>query len=133
MGILLFFLSTIFFFHSLLSRTLRKFAKPFIKLFVSQKKLVADIQLSLLYLLTVVVLDYTFRIENFSPRFLLILCGDIETNPGPQSNSCFKFFHWNLNSIYARGGGGIKFPLIEAYNSLHHFDLFAVSESMLMW
>ena len=108
MGIFLFFLSTNFFFHSLLSRMLRKSAKPFIKSYVYQKKLVAYIQLSLFYLLTVVVLDYTFRIENFSPRFLLLLCGDIETNPGSQTNSCFKFFHWNLNSICARGV--LKFP-----------------------
>ena len=59
---------------------------------------------------------------------LLLLCGDIETNPGPQRNCCLKFFHWNLNSICARGS--IKIPLIESYNSIHHFDRFAVSESM---
>ena len=74
-------------------------------------------------------LDYTFSNESLNPRMLLLLCGDIETNPGPQSNCCLKFFHWNLNSICARGS--IKIPLIEAYNSIHHFDLFAVSESML--
>lgn len=33
------------------------------------------------------------------------------------------------DSICARGG--IKIPLIEAYNSIHHLDLFAVSESIL--
>ena len=45
------------------------------------------------------------------------------------SNSCLKFFHWNLNSICARGC--VKISLIEVYNSIHHFDLFAASESML--
>ena len=34
-----------------------------------------------------------------------------------------------MNSICARGG--IKTSLIEAYNSVHHFDVIAISESML--
>ena len=74
-------------------------------------------------------LDYTFSNTIFNPRILLLLCGDIETNPAPQINSCLKFFHWNLNSICAMGC--VKISLIEAYNSIHHFDLFAASESML--
>ena len=87
------------------------------------------LQHSLYYFLTVEFLDYTFSNKSFNPHMLLLLCGDKETNPGPQSNSCLKFFHWNLNSICARGS--IKIPLFEAYNSIHHFDLFAVSESLL--
>ena len=71
---------------------LRKSAKPFIKSSVYQKKLVAYIQLSLFYLLTVVVLDYTFRIENFGPRFLLLLCGDIETTRALKPRAVLHFF-----------------------------------------
>ena len=37
--------------------------------------------------------------------------------------------HWNLNSICARSA--IKIPLIEAYNSVHYFDIITISESML--
>ena len=67
--------------------------------------------------------------ENFPTKLTMLLAGDIETNPGPATASCLKFCHWNLNSICARGG--IKTSLIEAYNSIHHFDVIAISESML--
>ena len=59
----------------------------------------------------------------------MLLAGDNETNPDPATASCLKFCHWNLNSICARGG--IKTSLIEAYNSIHNFDVIAISESML--
>ena len=42
---------------------------------------------------------------------LLLFCGDIYPNPGPRDNGSSKFFHWNLNSLSARGQ--IKIPLIE--------------------
>ena len=67
--------------------------------------------------------------ENFPTKLIMLLAGDIETQPGPSVTSCLKFCHWNLNSICARGG--IKTSLIEAYNSIHHFDVIAISESML--
>ena len=67
--------------------------------------------------------------ENFPIKLIMLLAGDIETNPGPATTNCLKFCHWNLNSICARGG--IKTSLIEAYNSAHHFDVIAFSESML--
>ena len=35
-----------------------------------------------------------------------------------------SFYHWNLND-------GIKIPLTEAYNSVIHFDLLALSETFL--
>ena len=67
--------------------------------------------------------------ENFPTKLIMLLAGDIETNPGPATASCLQFCHWNLTSICARGG--IKTTLIEAYNSIHHFDVIAISESML--
>ena len=67
--------------------------------------------------------------KSFPLSGLLLLAGDIESNPGPHYDGCLKFFHWNLNSICAREG--IKTSLIEAYNSLHKFDVFAVTETML--
>lgn len=67
--------------------------------------------------------------DVFSQKFLLLFAGDIETNPGPHTDNCLKFFHWNLNSICARDN--IKISLIEAYNSIHRFDVIAISESML--
>ena len=61
-------------------------------------------------------------------RLLLLVAGDVHPHPGPIHNS-LKFCHWNLNSILARDN--IKINLIEAYNSIFHYDLFAVSESLL--
>ena len=85
---------------------------------------------SLLYLFLISrYLEYIYYGERYPLHFLLLLAGDIETNPGPRVENFFKFFHWNLNSICARGN--IKIPLIEAYNSVHHFDVIAISETML--
>ena len=57
---------------------------------------------------------YTFMLATYIGHIwlcsiLIILSGDIEKNPGPQSSSCDKFSicHWNLNSITV-------FPLISA-------------------
>ena len=47
---------------------------------------------------------------------LLLLCGDIHPNPGVWDNRSLKFFHWNLNSLSARGR--ITIPLIQACDSL---------------
>ena len=56
------------------------------------------------------------------------LSGDIHPNPGPFIDS-LKFCHWNLSSSCARDK--IKIPLIEAYNSVFHYDLIASSETNL--
>ena len=39
-----------------------------------------------------------------------------------------KFCHWNLNSICARDG--LKFPLIQTYNTVYRYDLLALSETI---
>ena len=49
---------------------------------------------------------------------------DVHPKPGPFTDS-LKFCHWNLNSICARDK--IKIALIEAYNSVFHYDLIALS------
>ena len=82
------------------------------------------------------LLTYAFLLVNgvdiicvFDICKLLLLLGDIELNPGPRAQNFIRFFHWNLNSICARNR--IKIPFIEAYNSLHKYDIIAVSETML--
>ena len=57
--------------------------------------------------------------------------GDIELNPGPKSNSCehFSVCHWNLNSILAHNFS--KVSLLNAYTSLHSFDIICLSETYL--
>ena len=59
----------------------------------------------------------------------LLLSGDVELNPGPQNNTFHKCFHWNFNSICARGI--VKISLIETYDSLYKYDINAISECML--
>ena len=65
--------------------------------------------------------------------FFLILCGDIELNPGPDKNGHLggkiNFGFWNLNSIIAREG--CKLNHIEALQSCNQYDLFGVCETWL--
>ena len=56
------------------------------------------------------------------------MAGDIHPHPG-QVNIGLKFCHWNLNGINARDK--IKIPLIEAYNSIFHYDIIALSETII--
>ena len=62
---------------------------------------------------------------------LLILCGDIETNPGPynENNQTISVCHWNLNGIAAYNY--IKHSLLEAYNALYNYDIICISETFL--
>ena len=62
---------------------------------------------------------------------LIILCGDIEINPGPKtiSQQGFSICHWNLNSIIAHNFGNIF--LLKAYVAIHKFDIICLSETYL--
>ena len=59
----------------------------------------------------------------FTSVTLLLLSGDMETNPGPDpsySNS-FSYCDWNLNSIAAHNF--MKMSLLQVYNAIHRFDI----------
>ena len=58
----------------------------------------------------------------------ILLSGDIETNPGPDK-ATFSFCSWNLNSICAHDFTRVS--LIEAYNSVHSYDLIGIVETHL--
>ena len=58
----------------------------------------------------------------------LMLSSDIHPNPRQFDNS-LKFCHWNLNGVCARDK--IKIPLLEAYNSIFHYDLMVLSKAYL--
>ena len=62
---------------------------------------------------------------------LILLSGDIETNPGPtpSSGQCFSICHWNLNSITAHNFA--KLSLLTVYNLVHSFDIICLSETYL--
>ena len=74
----------------------------------------------------------TSFLANFSGKFdLLMLCGDIESNPGPRPNSgqSFSICHWNLNSIAAHNVS--KMSLLKVYNAIHTYDIICLSETYL--
>ena len=71
-------------------------------------------------------------LANFSGKFeVLMLCGDIESNPGPRPNSgqSFSICHWNLNSITAHNFS--KISLLRAYNAIHNYNAICLSETYL--
>ena len=60
---------------------------------------------------------------------LLLKCGDIEQNPGPSKNCNLSIMHWNINSVSAHNF--VKLTLLEAFVSIHKYDLICISESYL--
>ena len=63
-------------------------------------------------------------------QILLLLHGDIETNPGP--NKKYKPFtccHWNVNSLAAHNM--VKLSSIVAYNTTHDYDFICIRETYL--
>ena len=63
---------------------------------------------------------------------LLILSYDVELNPGPKKDSSrhkFSIAHWNLNSIATQNF--VKLSQLEAYNTMHSYDLICLSETWL--
>ena len=63
-------------------------------------------------------------------QILLLLHGDVETNPGP--NKKYKPFtccHWNVNSLTTRNM--VILPSIAAYNTIHKYDFICISETYL--
>ena len=66
---------------------------------------------------------------NIFIAYLLMICGDIEINPGPRKDQNLSICHWNLNSIAAHNFA--KLSSLQAFNSIHKFDLICISETFL--
>ena len=75
-----------------------------------------------LYAFTFISLEISFAF-----KLLLILCGDVEVNPGPSQWISLSFCHWNLNSISVHDF--VIVSLLEAYNAMHTFDIICLSEA----
>eukprot|EP00111_Clytia_hemisphaerica_P003579 TCONS_00010225-protein len=61
---------------------------------------------------------------------LLLLGGDIESNPGPvERDNTLSVCHWNLNSVWVDNFA--KIAQITASLNVHKFDIFCVGESFL--
>ena len=67
-------------------------------------------------------------LDNSIAKIQLPMAGDFRLHPG-QVNLGLKFCHWNLNGINARDR--IKIPLIEACNYIFHYDIIALSETII--
>ena len=83
------------------------------------------------HLITYYFLSQICLIFNiFIQYFLLTICGDIETNPGPSNDAkSLSICHWNLNGISTQNY--VKLSMIEAYNALYNYDIICISETFL--
>ena len=65
----------------------------------------------------------------FDSIHLLILCGDVEQNPGPKDTKYFSLCHWKLNSLAAQNFA--KVSALKALNATEKFHFICLSESYL--
>ena len=67
---------------------------------------------------------------SFFYQILLLLHGDVETNPGP-NKKCkpLTCCHWNVNSLTAHKM--VKLSSIAADNTIHQYDFICISETYL--
>ena len=65
----------------------------------------------------------------FHSIYLLILCSDIELNPGPKDAEYLSLCRWNLNSIAAHNFA--KVSALKAFNTTKNFDFICLWESYL--
>ena len=76
---------------------------------------------------------FTFQMScyHWCVQLILLLSGDIKTNPGPISSNLqtLSISHWNLNSITT--DNVVKIPLLQAYLTTHKFDILCLSETYL--
>ena len=65
-------------------------------------------------------------------QLLLLLGGDIHTNPGPpqSARNSFSFLHWNLNSVFSHNFS--KISLLTSYNSIHKYDFISLAKTFLI-
>ena len=63
-------------------------------------------------------------------ELLLILCGDVEQNPGPEKEkSHITFCHWNLNGLMVHNF--IKVSLLQTLTVKNDYDIICLTETFL--
>ena len=72
---------------------------------------------------------FLFIFQNILAIKLLLRCGDVESNPGPKDKLSLSICHYNINSIAVHNFA--KLSSLEAFNSVHSFDIICISESFL--
>ena len=59
-----------------------------------------------------------------------MLCGDIESNPGPNNFSQnISVCYWNLNGISAHNY--TKLAQLQAYNAVYNYDIICLGETFM--
>ena len=63
--------------------------------------------------------------------YILLLCGDIESNPGPNDlpSQPISVCYWNVNGIAAHDY--VKLSLLKAYNAAYNYDIICLGETYL--
>ena len=81
---------------------------------------------SMLVIPVALIFDYLWFMCN-----LLLVCGDVELNPGLKQNTPknFSVCHCNLNSTVAHNVA--KLVLLKAYNSIHKFNIICFAKTYL--
>ena len=76
------------------------------------------------------IIDFFFiTVKDLYLSLLILKCGDVEQNPGPRNDHYLSIMHWNVNSIPSHNF--IKLSMLEAFNSIHKYDLICISESFV--
>ena len=100
-----------------------------ISIICMQLLFVTIMHLCIFYIALLIDILSSFSLKHFLIAFLILLSGDVESNPGPNNKQTLSVFHWNLNSISVYNF--IKLSSIQALNSIHKFDLLCISETYL--
>ena len=115
----LFMASAFMFFQTIINPFLLK------RFYICHSFQVRNVLVSFLYL--IIWYDLAAR----SVPSLILLSGDIETNPGPKPfyGQSFSICQWNLNSMSVHNF--TKICLLTAYVLVHNFDIICLSETYL--
>ena len=75
--------------------------------------------------------DYFFGLYIMVFINLILLCGDIEENPGPKTkpDGNLSVCHWNVNSIPSHNFQ--KIAVLGSFVAMHKFDIICISEALL--
>ena len=96
-------------------------------LILQKDKILTDLLVKYCYFYSICIASYTMHTQ-WSCYRIILLSGDIETNPGPDLRT-LNFCSWNLNSICAYEF--LRVSLLEAYNSVYDYDLIGIVETHL--
>ena len=115
--------------YLLLISNIFAFIVHFINIFLTQCIFLSSVSYmstSNLFLIDTNILIVTYF---YFIKLILILSGDIETNPGPNEKNDLSVCFWNVNSISAYNFE--KLSLLQGYNCIHKFDIICLAETYL--